>query len=117
MSDAESIVYESRSQNHITLITPVASRILVAVTGLVSAKEPDAPDSEESGPAAEDASPSTSSSSPSSTPPTTRKLKITNSNSFLETPKSLLEELGLVSDQLSSVLREEMGQMRWPDGA
>lgn len=35
----------------------------------------------------------------------------------LESPKPLFGALDILSEQLSSTLREEMGRMRWPDGA
>ncbi|ERF75510.1 hypothetical protein EPUS_08324 [Endocarpon pusillum Z07020] len=120
LTDAESIVYESHTSNHITIITPIAPKVLLAVTGSISTtKEQDAPaqggDEHNEG-LSEDA-PSTAATSPPASPPSPPLERSGGPNGFLEPPKSLLEELGSISEQLSSVLREEMGQMRWPDGA
>lgn len=120
LTDPESIVYESHTSNHITIITPIAPKVLLAVTGSISTtEEQDAPaqggDEHNEG-LSEDA-PSTAATSPPASPPSPPLERSGGPNGFLEPPKSLLEELGSISEQLSSVLREEMGQMRWPDGA
>jgi len=115
LTDPESIVYESHTSNHITVITPIAPKVLLAVTGTITPTGPPARgDDGHSEDAPEGASPSSTTSPPTSSP--SQPLQ-SSPNGTLESPKSLLEELGSVSEQLSSVLREEMGNMRWPDGA
>jgi hypothetical protein len=112
LTDPESIIYESRTSNHITVITPIAPKVLLAVTGSMLPKEALAQDEGHDEDAPETLS--TTASPPASSPPPPEH---SGSNGFFETSKSLLEELGSMSEQLSSVLREEMGQMRWPEGA
>lgn len=114
LTDPESIIYESRTSNHITIITPIAPKVLLAITGSLSSTEANPPT--EGDEDSEDASAETPSIATTS-PPTSPPPEHSGRNGFLEPPKSLLEELGSISEQLSSVLREEMGGMRWPDGA
>lgn len=134
-----SIIYESRTSDHVTVITPVAPKVLLAVTGSMASTEQDAgpgaetredddQHTEEDAPeASSEATASSSVSSPSlsrSPSPSARPQDHSPSdhgrsdpNGFLEAPQSVLEELESISEQLSSVLREEMGSMRWPEGA
>jgi hypothetical protein len=112
LTDPESIIYESRTSNHITVITPIAPKVLLAVTGSLLRKEALAQDEGHDEVAPETLSTTTSPTASSPLPP-----EHSGSNGFFETSKPLLEELGSMSEQLSSVLREEMGQMRWPEGA
>lgn len=130
LSDPDSIIYESRTSDHVTVITPIAHKILLAVTGSIPSREAPA-----RGTAIQDDSngtnnintkedaleASSSVTSRSSPPPPSLHLPPdcahSEPNGFLEPLKPLLEELGSISDQLSSVLREEMGRMRWPEGA
>jgi hypothetical protein len=115
LTDPESIVYESHTSNHITVITPIAPKVLLAVTGTITkTANPPAQDDGHSEDAPGDASTPSTTSPPASSPSLPAQ---TSPNGVLESPKSLLEELGSVSERLSSVLREEMGNMRWPDGA
>lgn len=115
LTDPESIIYESRDSNHITVITPIAPKVLLAVTGSVTTTmDPLVQDDEPNEDVPEDAPSITTTSPPASSPSPREHL---GPNGVMEPPKSLLEELGSISEQLSSVLREEMGQMRWPDGA
>jgi hypothetical protein len=126
LTDPESIVYESHTSNHITVITPIAPKVLLAVTGSIATADPAPPPPPPPPPppaqgdghsddAHEDASHSSATSPPASSP--SPPAQPSPNGVGLESPKSLLEELGSVSEQLSSVLREEMGHMRWPDGA
>jgi hypothetical protein len=115
LTDPESIIYELRTSKHITIITPIASKVLLAVTGSTSLKDhtsrtdEDDEDNEDN-----EEAPSTTTSTPASLPLSPDH---SGPNGFLEAPKSELEELGSISERLASVLREEMGQMRWPEGA
>lgn len=113
LADPESIIYESRTSHHFTIITPIAPKILLAVTGSISSREGLAEGEQKNEDATEAPSPT---KSPTASPPQLPPEHPSGPNGFLEAPKSLLEELGSISDQLSSVLREEMGQMRWPEG-
>jgi hypothetical protein len=122
LADPESIIYESRTSDHVTIITPVAPKVLLAVTGSLPSAQDPAPATitqennlEED--AAEASSSATSSSSPPAPPPHPPSPGHFGPNGFLVPPKSLLEELGTITEQLSSVLREEMGRMSWPEGA
>lgn len=107
-----SIVYESRTSNHMTIITPIAAKVLLAVTGYIASEEaPDQADEEnEDNP---DVTTAMTSPPASPSPPSEHS----DANGFLEASKSLLEELGSISQQLTIILREEMSGMRWPDGA
>ena len=123
LTDPESIIYESRTSDHITVITPVAPKVLLAVTGSLPSREAPArvtaTQDDSNNDNKEDVSSSaTSSSSPPALPlPLPPDSDHSEPNGYLEPPKTLLEELGSISEQLSSVLREEMGRMRWPEGA
>jgi hypothetical protein len=114
-ADTESLIYESRSSNHITIITPIAPKVLLAVTGLIPQQEAAAQPNEADQDAPEDSSAPSSrrASSPAHSPSRNHAAP----NGYLKPPKSLVEELGSISENLSFVLREEMGQMRWPDSA
>lgn len=111
-AEAGSIVYESRTSNHMTIITPIAAKVLLAVTGSISSEEaPDQADEENE----ENPDVTIAMTSPPASP--SRPSEHSDANGFLEPSKSLLEELGSISQQLSVILREEMSGMRWPDGA
>ncbi len=120
LTDPESIIYESHTSNHVTIITPIAPKVLLAITGSISTlEEQDHPaegDDEHHDGLSEDV-PSTTATSPPASPPSPALESSSGRTGSLGPPKSILEELGSISDQLSSVLKEEMGQMRWPDGA
>lgn len=120
LTDPESIIYESHTSNNITVITPVAPKVLLAVTGSISTAEGQdhhAQGGDEQHDGFSEDVPSTTTTSQPASPPSPPLERSGGPNGFLEPPKSILEELGSISEQLSSVLREEMGQMRWPDGA
>lgn len=114
LADPESIIYESRTSNHTTVLTPIAPKVLLAVTGSMPLKETPAQNDDDRENVSE--GPSTE-SSPTASPPRPPRRQPSPPNGLVEPMQSLLEELGSISEQLSSVLREEMGQMRWPDGA
>lgn len=110
LADSGPIIYESRTSNHMTIITPIAPKILLAVTGSIP---PEEVPSRAENPA--DALSATTSLPASPSPP--HSSEHSGTNGYLGPPRSLLEELGFTSEQLASVLREEMRGMWWPDGA
>lgn len=107
---AASIIYESRTSNHITILSPVTSKILLAVTGFLSREVP-APQEQGDGDDVSDIA------SSASTPPERPLPHDSKTNGLSEAPKPLPRELESLSEHLWSTLKEEMGQMRWPEGA
>lgn len=114
-----SIVYESPSSNHRSVITPVGPKVLLAVTAKDSSNVADSSGSMQVNDTSAEASSAIGARTSPPSPPSSSLSNedLSDQDSSQNVSKALLEDIVGISEQVSAVLTEEMRSMTWPEGA